>query len=566
MRTESDLRRALARLDGRGYPGYKQLKGDWDLGDMVLRIDRVQGDPFAAPSRIRVELSADVAGLPAEALDSVASRVAAADFLARCLAHDLDQHGGRRTGSGKSGGIFIERPVQEVLPRTTVLVHADGRVEARLQVGLPAAGRRIRGRAAAELLCDDVPDAADASLRAQSIDVATLVAHIHCVQDQHALRRQLGDHGLVAFVANGARLPRASGVDPRPLTADVTTFQAPESLAVTLQTPHSGDVVGLGIREGITVVAGGGYHGKSTLLRALQTGVYDHIPGDGRERVVTRADAVKIRAEDGRRIASVDISPFITNLPGGTDTARFCTDTASGSTSQAAAIVEALELGSRLLLLDEDTSATNLMLRDARMQALVAAENEPITPLTARISGLFATDGVSTILVMGGSGDYLDVAGTVLMMDRYRPVDMTGRAAEIVAEIPREALDVQPLSVVPKPRHPRPKSIDPSRGKRDVKVSVRDLAQLGFGRFDVDLSALEQLVEPAQVRAIGEALLWLKRCFQDGDDLPTALDRLDAALSEEGIGLLAQRRGDFAMVRRFEIGAALNRLRSLTVR
>ena len=101
----------------------------------------------------------------------------------------------------------------------------------------------------------------------------------------------------------------------------------------------------MGIRKGITLIVGGGYHGKSTLLKALEAGVYNHIAGDGREFVITDDTAFKLRAEDGRSITGVDISPFIKNLPNKKDTVHFSTEDASGSTSQAANLMEALESG-----------------------------------------------------------------------------------------------------------------------------------------------------------------------------------------------------------------------------
>ena len=180
-------------------------------------------------------------------------------------------------------------------------------------------------------------------------------------------------------------LPRRSGVDDRPLEGGgVVPFRSPESLRVVLQAPNAGSVPGMGVPVGVTLVVGGGFHGKSTLLRALEAGVYNHRPGDGRERVVSDPDTVKVRAEDGRAVAGVDISAFIDGLPLGQDTHHFTTPNASGSTSQAATIVEALESGAHALLVDEDTSATNFMLRDRRMQSLVPKDAEPITPFQPR--------------------------------------------------------------------------------------------------------------------------------------------------------------------------------------
>ena len=194
-------------------------------------------------------------------------------------------------------------------------------------------------------------------------------------------------------------------------------FTSPQAFETTFNLPSGRAVTGMSIPEGITLIVGGGYHGKSTLL-GLERSVYDHIPNDGREFVITRHDAMKIRAEDGRGIQNVNISPFIDNLPGKKDTTHFSTDNASGSTSQAANVMEALGQTSTLLI-DEDTSATNFMIRDGRMQKLIAPDKEPITPFSNKVRPLLEAHQVATILIVGGSGDYFDVADQVMMMDEY---------------------------------------------------------------------------------------------------------------------------------------------------
>jgi predicted ABC-class ATPase len=325
----------------------------------------------------------------------------------------------------------------------------------------------------------------------------------------------------------------------------------------------------MGIPRGVTLIVGGGYHGKSTLLAAIERGVYNHIPGDGREFVVTDAAAVKVRAEDGRRIAGVDISPFIANLPFGIDTRSFTTDNASGSTSQAANIIEALEAGARVLLVDEDTAATNFMIRDHRMQELIAKEHEPITPFIDKVRLLYQDYGVSTILVMGGSGDYFDVADTVIAMENYRPWDATERAKEIARKY---AAERRPEggerfgSITP--RIPLPDSLDPSKGRREVSLKARGLKTILFGREEIDLSAVEQLVDDSQVRAIAQALYYAREKYMDGRrTMKEILDAVMRDIDEQGLDVLDPRRmGDYARFRRFELAAALNRLRTLRVK
>jgi predicted ABC-class ATPase len=327
----------------------------------------------------------------------------------------------------------------------------------------------------------------------------------------------------------------------------------------------------MGVPEGVTLIVGGGFHGKSTLLHALEVGVYNHIPGDGRECVVTREDAVKIRAEDGRSVVNVDISPFIGDLPYGRSTSEFSTENASGSTSQAANIIEALEAGSKLLLIDEDTSATNFMIRDARMQRLVAAEKEPIRPLIDLAKPMHKNLGVSTVIVMGGSGDYLDIADTVIMMDSYHPKDVTEDARGVAGDLPtlREAA----LAEWPESSGGRlfdPSSLDAVRGGRGrEKVAAKGQTKILFGRREIDLSAVEQLVDQSQTRAIGDALIYLRENHMKGPGapLPAMLDALEDTLGRRGLdALMLARFGDRARPRRYEVACALNRLRGIRVR
>lgn len=562
------LEARLVQLDGRGYKAYKEIEGTYQARDFRLVIDHVQGDPFADPSRVRVLVPPASALFPDWALASEASRLATADFLNRVFHEALASLSIDR-GSGRSGELRILRPGQEVLERTSMRVDADGGVEARFRIGLPARGRTILGRQAATLLARAVPRAVERALLFASLDGAALRRHVEVVEDARALRGQLMARGLVAFVADGSYLPRRSGVDDRPLPFDrAVPFRSPDSLRITLEAPHAGAVTGMGVPAGVTLIVGGGFHGKSTLLHAIERGVYDHIPGDGRERVVTVPGAVKVRAEDGRSVAGTDISNFIGELPGGQDTRHFVTANASGSTSQAAAIVEALEVGATCLLLDEDTSATNLMIRDARMQMLVPDEYEPILPYIDRARELASEQGISTILVLGGSGDYLDVADTVIAMHEFLPEDVTTRARQVAREYPtdrrRSGRPWRPIA----PRVPLPASLDPSRGRRAVTVKARTEERVLFGAEEVELSAVEQLVEAAQSRAIGQALAWARGRAIDGRrTVAEAAVEIMAVLEREGLDAVqAELTGELAAFRIFELAAFLSRVRSLETR
>lgn len=432
VREAADLQRILQRIDGRGYGAYKDCEGAYAFEGYTLWIDHVQADPFAAPSRVRVSVPASAAGFPRGCCGTKDRTVALRDFLARSFAA---AGGGRRRGSGRSGEIAVALPGQEILERSSVVATADGDIEVRFLVGLPARGRTVLGGEAAAVFFEEIPARVASSLHYKAVDAGALYRHLAAFEDYRALQAALPSLGLVAFVADGAVLPRQSGVDDRPLSGAVP-FRSPPSLRVEVDLPHAGTVGGMGVPEGITLIVGGGFHGKSTLLRAIERGVYAHIPGDGRERVASLPSTVKIRAEDGRRVEGVDISPFIAGLPDRRETRAFSTENASGSTSQAANIMEALEVGAGVLLIDEDTAATNMMIRDRRMQALVPDDLEPITPFIDRARSLFCDCDVSTVLVIGGSGDYFDIADTVVCMARYHPEDATARAQALAVAHP----------------------------------------------------------------------------------------------------------------------------------
>lgn len=555
MAPRDDLAGTLRSLDGASYGRYKSLSGAWSVAGTGLEVLRVQADPFAPPSRVRLTVSD--AGIPADLYATADRRRALASFLLRGLRRAL-----------RDSPVHVDAGGPEVLERSAGTVREDGVVVVEVGVPFPGPKRRILGREAAGLLGETLPAAARDALCWDTVDQRAARAFVETVEDAVALRAALVGRGLVAFVADGAVLPRRSGVDDRPLEG-ATPFAGPPEREVVLEAPNAGSVRGLGVPEGVTLIVGGGYHGKSTLLRALEAGVYDHVPGDGREQVVTRPDAVKLRAEDGRAVIHDDVSAFVAHLPSGEATDDFSTTNASGSTSQAASTVEAVEAGADVLLIDEDTSATNMMIRDARMQQLIATE--PLVPFVERVRPLYAEHGVSTVLVMGGSGDYLGVADTVIMMDAYRASDVTARAHEIAASGPSRAVEHTGFPAVT-PRVVDPASLDPT-AKGKPRVTARGRDRLTFGDDDIDLGAVEQITDRSQVAGIGRALALLGSHHEHGGvldgtiTLAEGLDLLDAELDRRGLeALLDGRSEDIARPRRHEVAAALNRLRSLRLR
>lgn len=517
MKSSEDLRVLLHSIDHKGYPAYKSLAGEWKFPKFVLGIDHVQGDPFASPSSLHVELPLQTTGIPEIYYQKVCTRIAVQDFLTRELGRQFEQYNFKAKGSGKSGLLSISRCGQEVLERSACRIQS--KLTVRFHVGFPAFGRTINAGELDKILFDFLPKCVENSLFYARLDKKKLEQAVYLAEDQQAVRDILREEGLVAFVANGAVLPRKSGISELPMK-DSVAFQSPASMERSFTLPHRGAVSGMAIPRGITLIVGGGYHGKSTLLEAIQAGVYNHIEGDGREFVITDETAVKQRAEDGRSVRNVDISLFINDLPNKKDTKCFTTEDASGSTSQAAGVIESMEAGARLLLVDEDTSATNFMVRDEFMKEVISREKEPITPFIERVTDLYEKAGISTIMVAGSSGDFFHVADMVLLMDCYRAVDITEKVKELC--IQRPALKLQPREfqmpawkrVLPAYEQSeggqkrRGRGGDMTKGMRHehMKVKSSGLEEFSLDRETVNVRYMEQLVDYEQTTGLAYLL------------------------------------------------------------
>lgn len=562
MKNQNDLKKLLYSIDGKGYKSYKSLEGQYDFNKYVLSIDHVQGDPFAAPSKVRIIMNQKVAQIPGELFNEDYKRAAVQDFLTRLFFKNINVYGKRVFGSGKSGLISISRCPQEILDRTSVIVN-EKEVEVRIEVGFPARGRSVLARELEKILYDFLPQIIDNSVIYKNIDSKKLVNRVKLVEDQTYIRRQLKEKGLVAFVANESVLPRESGVSTRPLK-DGKKFISPKSMEVSFETPNRGLITGMGIKEGISIIVGGGYHGKSTLLRALELGVYNHIEGDGREFVITDDTALKVRAEDGRVIHKNDISLFINNLPNGKDTKVFSSENASGSTSQAANIVEGIESGTKLFLIDEDTSATNFMIRDDVMQRLVAKEKEPITPFIEVVKGLYEEKKISTIIVVGSSGDYFDIADTVIQMDSYEPKDVTEKAKSLSSGKILERINSNDLNIaVNFKRSIKKGSIE--RGPKGIKIKTLGIDGLDINKEKIDLRAVEQIVDSEQVTAIGHIMNFAEeKVVNNSMTLEEVTDKVIEYISKNGL-IAVGNSGNLAMPRKQEIMAVFNRYRKLKV-
>ena len=563
MKSSAELKKDILAMDHRGYPGYKGLRGRYQFKDHVLSIDHVQGDPFASPSHLSVHVDGHKAGFPKEYYQDDISRITLQDHLTRCFGKALAPFSFKAKGSGKSGLLSVSHCGQQVLERTACEVSADGSVTVRFEAGFPANGRSVNAGELVKMLFQFVPEAAQIALFYDRLNKNALKAAIELARDQQFIREHLSEQGLTAFLADGSVLPRESGISDRPMKGAVP-FQSPAACKVTVTLPYHGPVTGMGIKKGITLFVGGGYHGKSTLLQALEMGVYNHIAGDGREYVITDPSAWKLRAEDGRSISHTDISPFINHLPNKKDTVHFSTEDASGSTSQAANLMEAVESGSKLLLIDEDTSATNFMIRDELMQKVICREEEPITPFIERVRSMYDDLGVSSIIVAGSSGSFFQIADTIIQMKEYIPYDITERAREAAASYP--ALKQQ--EHFPASDNMRaPKANQALKKDPRLKMKTMETNEMLLAKDAIELRYLEQLIDPEQTNALAYALKYLELNRMNGSrTVPQLLDDIEVLTASKGLSALYDKeyvRSGLAMPRRQEIAACLNRYRKL---
>lgn len=580
MKNSEELRQQLRSINRKSYPAYKGLKGLYHFGNYILSIDHVQGDPFASPSHVSIQISHRDAGFPVEYYKDTLTGTTLCDYLTRQFEKQVSQYSFRAKGSGKSGLLTVSHCGQEILSRTACEITEKG-ITARFFVGFPANGRTINATELEKILFDFLPVCIQKSFFYSSLNAKELQNYIELAEDQEFIRQTLPAKNLCAFIADGSILPRESGISSRPMKASIP-FTSPDSLRISINLPHKGKITGMGIPKGITLIVGGGYHGKSTLLNALELGVYNHIPGDGREYVITDATAVKLRSEDGRFIKDVDISMFINDLPNKKDTRCFSTLDASGSTSQAAGIVESMEAGSHLFLLDEDTSATNFMVRDAFMQQVIQREKEPITPFLERAEDFYKKAGISTILVAGSSGAFFHIADTIIQMDNYVPKDITASVKKLCSQYPLPAVSVTDFQlphshrIMSRPAESSKHLRHNSRGNHSdsgaakperLKTRISGTDGFSLGRQEIDLRYTEQLIDAEQTAALGLLLKYAVEHLADGRrTLPEIVQFLWKNLSLHGLSFFTENQKiscGYATPRIQEIYACLNRYRGL---
>ena len=578
MQSKNQLKDALKSIHRKSYPAYKSLRGSYDFGDYILSIDHVQGDPFAAPSSVSVSVPLKSTGFPEKYYQERHCRRALEDALLREFSRQLQMRNFQAKGSGKSGQISTSRPGQEVLERSALQIDTGRNcLTARFLIGFPANGRTINATELEKILFDYLPPIICRSFYYRSWKKEILQKVYELTENQHYIREELEKKKLIAFLADGAILPRMSGVSDTPLK-NAIPFVTPESCRVQMDVPYGEPICGMGIPQGITLIIGGGYHGKSTLLQALEKGVYDHVAGDGREYVITEETALKLRAEDGRSIQNLDLSLFIHDLPNGKDTRSFSTEDASGSTSQAAAVMEGIEAGSHTFLIDEDTSATNFLVRDAFMQQVVHGEKEPITPFIARVWDLYEKSGISTVLVAGSSGAFFHVADHVIQMDAYRPLDVREKVEKLLCQYPVAEFETTPFLLPEQKRkfwyradkNPA-KSFGKSSGKKTAsgrdtdRIKSKVMGKDGFSidHQMVDLRYVEQLVDREQTEALAGILKYIMQRQLGDRPLQSLVEEIWNLLQEHGLAELYQSSASCgsAMPRKTEIYLMLDRVR-----
>lgn len=574
------LAQAIHQLQGAPYPAYKDLKGSWSFQQFELHLDHVQADPYAQPSKFRLLVPQSVVHFDPSLYCNKVRKVALADYIHRHFslnivskASESDSRSSPSSGgwhSCKGGKIHIDTPVAQVLERTAVIV-TDDQIEIRLCIELPARGRSIEARFAAQVLTQHVPTLVSDFLIDASNNINSIRSHVRSIEDQDALRKALVPHSLAAFVRNGAILPRASGASSKPLSSKTATpFQSPASLEVTITLPHS-SVSGMGLpARSLVLCVGAGFHGKSTLLEAVTLGCYDYVPGDGREFVCAVDTVANVSSEDGRQVTSVDVSNFITKLPSGKDTHVFTTTDASGSTSCAASMMEALEMGSKLLCIDEDTTASNWLACSPIMAQLI--RKETIVPLERQARKAVKATGATIMLVCGSSSDFLQKADLVLKMEDFMCTDVTSEAKQLAGLVEADAIGNSSFKK-PSPRSLLPSSL-PLEGKTSVRA--RQTIQLGGERNDegrhVELRSIPQIVCESQTKAILAAMRAISRGRASetsqqpaSPTLADVLGQIDQSVESEGLDSLLPSGYDpdafMARPRAIDIAAALNRTR-----
>lgn len=558
----TDLIQKLKHLDSNIYRKYKSLHGSYASQSWILFIDKASVDPKSKASNLRIRVPLMYSNFPAKYLTNKIKTIPLCDYIHRKF-YTLSKKLSKPSGTGKSNIFYVEPVGSQILERSTILF-GKNYIEARFRYGLPAKGNRIDAEAFINTLENAFPKIVKEILSWESFDAQEVGNFISCYEDQETLRKFLSEKKLNAFIPNGAILPRESAFIDKPLK-NAIPFKSPKNLEITFKLQNNKTITGMGIPNGITIITGGGFHGKTTLLNAIKMGIYNHIPGDGREYVVAIKNSFKINSEDGRIAQGLNISPYIVNLPLNKNSEFFSTNQCSGSTSQAANVIEAIRMGIKCLLFDEDSSATNFLINDAIMNKIIGAD-KTIIPYLETSKDLFEKHKVSTIMVVGSLCNSFDIADLVIKMSNYEPLDITKFSKELISNNPVFKLETRPFN---SKALIQPRFIDSSNFRihkriNPFKPKINGSKQLSFEKIELNFPDNEQLIEMGQTRIILELILKLEELiFNKKFNFEDALHMLFK--NQTSISDLIAFKDGYTELRAIDLAYALNRFRLLKI-
>jgi predicted ABC-class ATPase len=568
MKDRKEFYNLLAEIDGKPFSEYERLIGDFDFARYVIKCSKIEMARDGENPVFNIRVPQSIAELPGHLYDSPVRRTALEDYLTRNLCAVT----GRIARFNESGwarrNIIIAEPGQKILPRTSVAVTKEY-IDARIRIALPykvyvSGERLVDGEMARKVFFEDLPEIVSSSIFCCNLDLGAAEEFVNGMEDADRVRQTLATLGLVGFVGEGSLLAREQGSD-EPDLSHIAPFEVADDARTEIDVPNAGKIAGLGIPAGLTVVLGDAANGRKDFMSALAAGVFNHIPGDGRETVITVSDAVQVAVDRDRVVQEVNITPFLTESENG-NPASYSTRSADSFISQAAATIEALEVGARVLIVDENTSASAFLTTDARVAGLLGAT--PRASLAQRARQMVDELGIS--LVIGGENlvaEYIPIADTVLKVEDFQVTNITEEAKALNLALPPEAPVVNLAPMLARSRWIMPSSIDAAVGSKDVVISALDLNAIQFGRSVIELDSVPQIADESQTLTIGLLLYYAKlRYMQEGYPLREMLDMIDRDLSSEGLGTISRDlRGDLARPRRYELAAALNRLPTFRV-
>jgi len=559
MKDKLEFYNILKEVDGREPVDLTRLLGDYDFNRYVVKITQApQGtDEIQLPVVVRVTHS--VAGFPEKLLSSPIRRTALEDFLTRKLSAAIESQATFDASGTARRRIILPRPGQKILPRSTIQI-TDEFTDIRLAMLIPTQRGRIDGIALQSVFFDDLPMIVQEALLYCNMDSTEVESFVGLMEDADDIRQSLAQRGLVGFVGSGAMIDRAPGTDVPSYESERTLVIDP-ALQISFDTPHHGSISGVGITSGVTLILGDMFSGRIELMQALASGIYNHIPGDGREYIVTMPDTVYIASEPGRSVHRVDLGCFLAEQD-------YSSISAGPYHSQAASLIEALEVGARVIIMDESDSCPGFFGGDDRVQSLLG-EREGIASLASRARQLAQELGVSTII--GGHAavaSFIPIADTILSIKDGVITNITKEAKASLSSIPEPSVPPYDFTqLIETARWVIPSSIDASVGRMDGVIHVEDTGTVTFGRYTIRLGITHQVADIQQTLTLGLIIEYARQRYLDKPrPLRELLDLVERDLSTEGLEQITREvRGDLARPRRYEIAAALNRLPSLRV-